>query len=116
MIKELYVLTMDYTILPTDCMEELSASTSAITVEGSLEQAMEVLGNIISLFSGIKVATKMKSKQNAISIYDTFYDKNGVRTGKALWFEDPVVCTPSIFLKYYDMTTQCERFFHVFKI
>lgn len=74
----------------------------------SIEEPMSVLGGALTLLPGIKAATKMKSKQNAIGIYDIFYDKNGIKCGKALWYEDPVAADTIIRLKYYDMINHYE--------
>ena len=79
----------------------------------SLKDAMDGLGEIMVWFPGTMAATKMESRQNAIGIYDTFYDKNGIKSGKALWHEDPVASPITVRLKYYDMVEHCEYNFWI---
>lgn len=82
----------------------------------SLEEAMLSLGNSMTFFSGIRAATKMESRQNAIGIYDTFYDKNGIKSGKALWYEDPVASPMAVQVKYYDMVDHHIYNLRVFEV
>ena len=81
-----------------------------------LEEAMSILGEIMIYLSGIMAATKIESRQNAIGIYDTFYDKNGIKSGKVLWYEDPVASPVTVRAKYYDMVEHREYNFRVSEV
>ena len=98
------------------CMADESGKMGGSAHYDSFEEAMSNVGNTMTYFSGVRAATKMESKQNAIGIYDTFYDKNGIKCGKALWYEDPVASPAAVRVKYYDMVSHREYSLYVFEI
>ena len=107
MVEVKYVLTVD---------NEHGNNSGVSLVYDSIEAAMSVLGGALTLLPGIRAATKMESRQNAIGVYDIFYDKNGIKSGKALWYEDPVDADNIMLLKYYDMINHYEYHYSVRKI